>query len=100
MRCERSLLVGLVSGFLLGTPTSADVVTIEPVKDNTLYESSTGSLSNGAGQHFFVGLTRLNLARRGLLAFDIAGKGEADAEPMRRAVELAADMARATASLL
>lgn len=41
-------------------------------KDNTLYESSTGSLSNGAGSGFFVGKTSSSLIRRGVIAFDIA----------------------------
>ncbi len=48
---------------------------LEPSKDNTLYESSAGELSNGAGQHFFVGRTNqpTNSIRRALIAFDIAG---------------------------
>lgn len=51
-------------------------VTINPIKDNTLYESGTGALSNGAGSYFFVGRTNQTAGesiRRGLLAFDIAG---------------------------
>lgn len=47
-------------------------VTIQPVQDNTLYEHATESLSNGAGNHLFVGLTNQGLIRRGLLKFDIA----------------------------
>ncbi len=52
------------------------VVAITPSKDNTLYESASGSLSNGAGQHFFAGRTDVlagALIRRALLTFDIAG---------------------------
>ena len=52
------------------TPIS---VTLAPIKDNTLYESATGSLSNGSGQNVFVGLTATGSIRRGLIAFDIAG---------------------------
>ncbi|HET6274253.1 MAG TPA: DNRLRE domain-containing protein [Bacteroidota bacterium] len=50
-------------------------VTLSPSKDNTLYESATGSLSNGAGSHFFAGRTNqlTESIRRGLLAFDVAG---------------------------
>lgn len=50
-----------------------DQVMLPPSKDNTLYEDVTGSLSNGAGRHFFVGRTNADLIRRGLIAFDIAG---------------------------
>ena len=41
---------------------------ISSSKDNTLYESESGLLSNGAGQHFFAGVTSGrtgNLLRRG-----------------------------------
>lgn len=49
------------------------VVSLNPVKDNTLVENATGSRSNGAGD-IFVGLNNdMNRIRRGLLAFDIAG---------------------------
>lgn len=49
-------------------------VTIPASRDNTLYESESGALSNGAGQHFFAGLTAAKtgtLARRGVIAFDL-----------------------------
>lgn len=51
------------------TPT---VVTLSPVADNTLYEDPTGNLSNGAGQHFYVGETAQLSARRGLIMFDLS----------------------------
>src|SRR5262249_37924132 len=41
--------------------------------DNTLYESSTGDISNGAGSYFIAGETNGGLIRRGVIAFDIAG---------------------------
>ena len=47
-------------------------MTLEPSKDNTLYESGDGSLSNGGGAHFFAGATGGFSIRRGLIAFDIA----------------------------
>src|SRR5262249_31000646 len=52
------------------------VVTIGPSKDNTLYQSATGSLSDGAGPTFFAGITgpkTNDSIRRGVIAFDIAG---------------------------
>jgi uncharacterized repeat protein (TIGR01451 family) len=60
-------------------PLLATVTTTLPAnKDNTLYEKLDGSLSNGQGQHFFVGRTGTNppnqlQIRRGLIAFDLAG---------------------------
>jgi hypothetical protein len=49
------------------------VVHIPASKDNTLYESTTGNLSNGAGTGFFCGVTNMGKKRRGLIAFDVAG---------------------------
>ena len=47
-------------------------VTLQPLKDNTLFEDSRGSLSNGAGVSIYVGVTgNAPDVRRGLLAFDI-----------------------------
>ncbi len=52
-----------------------ETVTLEPVKDNTLYENPAGSISNGAGQNMFVGRNSapMNSRRRGVIAFDVAG---------------------------
>jgi len=47
-------------------------VVLGPSKDNTLYESSTGDISNGAGSNFIAGETNVGLLRRGVIAFDIA----------------------------
>ena len=49
---------------------AADEVVLTPVADATLYESSTGSLANGSGQHLFTGFG--NAVKRGLLRFDVA----------------------------
>jgi spore coat protein A len=65
-------------------PASADQVTLQPTQDNTLYEPITKDglqdRSNGAGASMFTGRTKDALdaggqvaARRGVLAFDIAG---------------------------
>lgn len=63
-----------ISAVLIPEMSVADVVQIPPSKDNTLYENATGSLSNGAGQHFFVGRTNQtsNSRRRGIIAFNLS----------------------------
>ena len=56
---------------------SAQSVTLEinPVKDNTVFQTNTISLSNGQGQYFFVGRTLMQdiemQIRRGLIKFDV-----------------------------
>ncbi|MEW6250669.1 MAG: DNRLRE domain-containing protein [Planctomycetota bacterium] len=60
--------------------TSADVITLGAGRDNTLYEDPNGTLSNGAGQHFFAGRTLDGELRRGLLYFDVAGALPAGAQ--------------------
>jgi hypothetical protein len=52
----------LLSTIILGTS-----------KDNTLYQSIAGDISNGAGANFFAGRTNGGAIRRGVIAFDIAG---------------------------
>lgn len=56
------------------------MATLNPVRDNTLIESATGALSNGAGPNLFAGRTGQPAGtslRRGLLAFDTNGGGAA-----------------------
>ena len=62
-------------GFVAATPATANIITITPSKDNTLYEYDPveGDHSNGAGLHFFAGENAMGELRRGVLAFDIAG---------------------------
>ena len=52
----------------------ADSVTLTPAADNTLFESTTGATSDGAGATMFVGRTNQvsNFRRRGLVRFDVA----------------------------
>jgi hypothetical protein len=66
------LTVLLLIGALV-TPAAAlaDVVSLAPSKDTTLY-SEDGALSNGAGEFVFSGRTGLSFSRRALLAFDVA----------------------------
>jgi hypothetical protein len=59
-----------------GSPPAAEPQTIvlTPSKDNTLFQSANGTLSNGAGVHLFAGATASGSLRRALLAFDVASQ--------------------------
>ncbi len=48
-------------------------VELLPSKDNTLYQTVNGSLSNGAGVSIFSGRTAMGPDRRAVLAFDLDG---------------------------
>jgi hypothetical protein len=50
-----TLVTLILTVFLLRDAFAQSVVQLTPMKDNTLYENSNGSLSNGAGDHFFAG---------------------------------------------
>ena len=50
----------------------ADVITLAPVADNTLYQDAAGSLSNGSGPSLFAGKTGLGTIRRAVLDFDVS----------------------------
>lgn len=56
------------------TQAVAEQVTLNPIKDNTLYYNLSGAVSNGAGEFFFAGNTAAFAARRGVMAFDLAGQ--------------------------
>jgi len=69
----RSRLVASLSLFSLAAGLSAQTVVVVPsAADNTLYESATGSLSNGGGQGMFVGINGLGLKLRAVVRFDVA----------------------------
>lgn len=70
-----SPLAALVLSLVAAAPAAADVVSLVPGRDNTLYEQASGTLSNGAGPSFFAGRTAqvTNSIRRGLVWFDVAG---------------------------
>lgn len=61
---------------LLPSFSLAQTTIVVPVaKDNTLYETPTGSLSNGAGEYLFAGRTQQGPGvdrRRALIAFDLS----------------------------
>lgn len=52
-----------------------DQVQLQPIKDNTLYETDTGNTSNGAGDRLFIGKTGGSAQfklRRAVLEFDLS----------------------------
>ncbi len=63
----------VLSLLLLSSQAAAITVNLEAAKDNTLYESVNGTLSNGIGTAFFAGKNNNGSTRRGLIQFDIAG---------------------------
>lgn len=73
--CLNHIRLALVTGIsLISFSLYAQVeIKITAGKDNTLYQSTTGSFSNGSGAGFFAGQNNHGEARRGLLHFDIAG---------------------------
>lgn len=58
---------------LLAIPLAGQqTVTLEPVRDNTLYFDPSGMTSNGSGPDLFVGINGGGMPYRALLAFDVA----------------------------
>ena len=53
-------------------PVTAEVVTLSPVQDNSIYSELSGG-SNGAGVFLFSGNTGAGDQRRALLQFDVGG---------------------------
>src|SRR4030095_9728018 len=70
-----ALVLAVTLGGVAASFAIADVININPVKDNTLYEyvAADGDVSNGIGDYFFAGKTGMGYIRRAVLAFDIAG---------------------------
>ena len=62
----------LIGCCLSSTSALADVVNVPSSRDNTMYESVTGSLSNGAGPGMHAGMNGTSEKRRALIRFDIA----------------------------
>ena len=74
-RLPRSGLLALLLA-LAAPAATADVVVLDAQKDNTLFQSASGSLSSGQGEGLFAGRTGTNNGqrrKRGLIAFDVAG---------------------------
>jgi hypothetical protein len=79
MRSTRRIATVLVwAGLAIAGATEqadAGTVSLEPVRDVTLIESTDGSTADGQGPHFRTGRTNQGSLsiRRGLIAFDVAG---------------------------
>lgn len=71
---QQTLAAVLYSALFAGALAAQSTVTLPCVQDNTLYDDPTGSLSSGAGDAIFAGVTgmAMNARRRALLQFDVA----------------------------
>jgi hypothetical protein len=67
------LTAALCALAIASTGVAQTTVNITSNLDNTLYERATGSLSNGAGNSVYVGVTAVGGLRRALLRFNVAG---------------------------
>ena len=74
VKCRHSPIFVVISFCLLylNESNGQTVMTFNPSKDNTLFFSANGDVSNGAGPHFFVGTNLNGNIRRGILAFDVS----------------------------
>src|SRR4051812_18883515 len=64
---------------LLAPRAGADVITIVPSRDVTLYQSTTGAFANGRGENVFAGRTQQSLLRRAIFFFNVVGSVPAGA---------------------
>jgi hypothetical protein len=89
-----AVAIATVLGIIAPSLAIADMISINPSKDNTLYEydPNEGDVSNALGFHFFAGETAMGDLRRGVLAFDIAGNIPAGA--IITSVSLSMNMSR------
>jgi hypothetical protein len=65
---KRKIICASLLAFL-SFSASAGTLFVQATQDNTLYESPTGRLSNGSGDHLFVGTTSNLVKRRAVIAF-------------------------------
>ena len=75
----RGIAVAILTVSLVAPIAYGDVMSISASRDATLYQSSDGSLANGAGQYLFAGKTNQNLTRRSVIWFDIGAFVPSDA---------------------
>ncbi|MGB0715903.1 MAG: DNRLRE domain-containing protein [Phycisphaerae bacterium] len=69
-----AILGPFIATILTGVSVSgASPVSLSPAADNTLYTTPNGKLSNGAGQHLFVGNNSGVNTRRAVIRFDLEG---------------------------
>lgn len=71
-RTTAAALLLLTAVIFAPTLRSQTTVTIGASQDNTLYQSSSGSLSNGSGSRMFTGVTDNGAKRRAVVAFDLS----------------------------
>jgi hypothetical protein len=70
---KRSIYAICAAVMVLGIrPAQGTTISLITSKDNTLYQSAAGNISNGAGPHFFAGMTSGGTIHRGLLGFDLS----------------------------
>ncbi len=91
-------LCGAMALAMAAAPAQTTVA-LPAVRDNTLFEDATGSLSNARGQYLFAGLTAQPLKRRALLRFDIAGSLPAGAVVVDASLHLNVSRALVSAPL-
>ncbi len=92
------LRVFFVGAALFLTSLRAELVELQPIKDNTIFEPETVdpnnpsfTFSNGSGDYFFAGRTDIGARfkiRRGLIEFDVAGTVPAGATVIRAELRL------------
>lgn len=66
------ILLGIFLACSQALAGDAVTVTLTPSADNSIFESSTGSVSNGAGIYLFAGLTNRVELRRGFIRFNMS----------------------------
>ena len=66
----KTLLVICLTALIAGQAAAITVLIIS-ARDNTLYQATGTTNSNGAGEHFFAGRTDDGYIRRGIIAFNI-----------------------------
>lgn len=76
-RCypQRTIGAALVLCGACAISAHAETVTLEPIKDATLYSNADGFLANGSGEFNFIGRTGSRgggMPRRGLMEFDLS----------------------------
>lgn len=65
-------MLAAVASMLLAAGAPGATVTLPASRDNTLFQFSPATISNGAGQHFFAGTNANGNVRRGVIAFDVS----------------------------
>ncbi|MCK4558336.1 MAG: DNRLRE domain-containing protein [Calditrichia bacterium] len=69
---EKFILMNITILLISGLGICQSPIILYADRDNTLYEDSNGSLSNGSGSYFFTGKDNKEVVKRGLLYFDIS----------------------------